>query len=68
MQNDLMRYIGDKSIGQTEEDRKMRLQTGLEMYKTLPQLLAAMRESKSQSESSGSQYGGLMDLLLAGYR
>jgi hypothetical protein len=66
LENSLRNYYSGQNLGMDKEGRDATLGHFNTQFGMLPQLLAAMRES--QSESSGSQYGGLMDLLLAGYQ
>ena len=65
-ENELARYFTDKNLGMDKEARDATMQHFQTQFGMLPQLLAAMRESNS--ESSGSQYGGLIELLLGGYQ
>jgi hypothetical protein len=64
-QNELSRYFTDKNLGMDKEGRDATLQHFQTQFGMLPQLLAALRES--QSESSGSTWGGLIELLKGGY-
>jgi hypothetical protein len=65
-ENELARYFTGQNLNMDKEGRDATLSHFNTQFGMLPQLLAAMRESSS--ESTGSQYGGLMDLLLAGYQ
>jgi hypothetical protein len=64
-ENELSRYFTDKNLGMDKEGRDATLQHFQTQFGMLPQLLAALRES--QSESSGSAWGGLIELLRGGY-
>lgn len=64
-ESDLARYFTEKNLGMDKEGRDATLQHFQTQFGMLPQLLAALRES--QSESSGSAWGGLIELLKGGY-
>ena len=56
---------GNRQLEQEKEKRTGLKNTELTYAALIPSLLNALRESSSESQGSGSSFGGLMELLLA---
>lgn len=57
----------NRALEQQKEQRAGLLTSEMNYANMIPSLLNALRESTSQSQSSGSSYGGLMELLQMAY-